>query len=103
MNDDSDAPQTELAVVRRTPLQWAEQLGHIKQGDPRVPQSKTHADWQHAAADKLHGWSKHAYHHQGDPFLLSQEDYEAALENAAEYPAKSAHEPAIAHIAKELA
>lgn len=74
------------AAPRKTPEQWAEQLGHIKRADPRIPQSVTHADWQHAAADALYGWSEHAYHYQAQPFLLTQEQYEAALAAAARYP-----------------
>lgn len=82
--------------VKKTPEQWARVLGHMKLADPRIPQSTTHADWQHAAADKLHGWGRHAYHYQAEPMLLTQDDYQAALDAAAEYPNKPAHEPAMA-------
>lgn len=80
---------------RMTPAQWAEKLGHINHADPRIPQSVTHADWQHAAADALYGWSQHAYHFQSQPFLLSQADYENALGAAAKYPLCAPYEKAL--------
>lgn len=81
--------------VKLTPAQWAEKLGHMRRADPRIPQSVTHADWQHAAADRLYGWAKHAYNFQTQPFLLSQADYELALEAAAQYPLKAPHAAAL--------
>jgi hypothetical protein len=87
-------------VVRRTPVDWAQKLGHYHEAPPHMPQLRSRYDWQHAAADKLHGWSQQSYHYQNEPFLLSQADYEAALAAAAEYPAMAAHEAAIAPILK---
>lgn len=95
---DSDDDNAE----KRTPRQWAEQLGNIHKRDPRLPQSRDFADWKHAVADKLHGWSKHAYHFQDQPLLISKAVYLDALEAAAEYPVKPAHEAALApHLSKE--
>jgi hypothetical protein len=88
------------AEERCTAEEWAKRLGHIQQANPHVPQSITHYDWRHACADVLCGWSRHAYHYQNDPLLLTQEDYETALENAAEYPNKPAHEPAMSPLVK---
>jgi len=85
---------------KRTPEDWAERLGHIKKRDKRIPQSETHPDWQHAAADKGHGWSKHAFHYEKDPLLITQADYEAALEAAASYPTTPLHEPAMSPMLK---
>lgn len=79
----------------RTPTEWAEVLGHMRRGDSRMPQSVTHADWQHAAADKLYGWANHAYNFQSEPFLLSQADYERALAAAARFPLAAPHAPAL--------
>jgi hypothetical protein len=88
------------AVARRRPEDWATRLGHMHQAKENIPQSTTHADWKHATADRLHGWTKHAHHYQKDPLLLTQKDYETALENAAEYPLKEAHEPALSPLLK---
>lgn len=93
------AKEAPIATVR-TPEDWAERLGHIKRSNPLIPQSKTHADWQHACADQLHGWSKDAYHFAADPLLISQVDYEAALAAAAAYPTTPAHEPAMSRLLK---
>lgn len=79
------------ALDRLTPEQWAEKLGHVKKASPFTPQLSTHPSWQHAAADSLHGWSQHAHHYQAEPLLLTQSDYQAALDAAAEYPNKPAH------------
>lgn|SRR5690606_17674249 len=78
-----------------TPAEWAERLGLIAKGNPLVPQVPTFADWRHAVADQLHGWSAHAYHHQAKPFRISREDYEAALKAAAEYPCCPPHHAAL--------
>jgi hypothetical protein len=83
-----------------TPEEWANRLGHIHRAHPHVPQSTTHADWQHAIADRLHGWTQHAYHFANDPLQLSEADYRTALQNAAEYPLKQAHEPALSPLMK---
>lgn len=84
-----------------TPQDWAVRLGHIHQAHPHIPQSTTHADWQHAVGDKLHGWSDHAYHYPNEPLKISQADYETALENAAAYPLKEAHGPALSPLLKQ--
>nr|PZN62467.1 MAG: hypothetical protein DIU58_12345 [Sphaerobacter thermophilus] len=78
-----------------TPAEWAERLGLIRKGNPLVPQVPTHADWRHAVADQLHGWSAHAYHHQSKPFRISREDYDAALLAAAAYPCCPPHPAAL--------
>lgn len=84
-------------VVRKTPAAWADALGHMRKADPRLPQSVTHADQMHAAADQLHGWSQHAYHHQAEPFEISQVDYEAALDAGQKYPLVAPHAAALPH------
>lgn len=85
------------APAKRTPAEWAEKLGYIVKADSRIPQSVTFAKWEHAAADKLYGWSEHAYHHQAekDRFAISETDYSKALETAAKYPTVALHTPAI--------
>lgn len=90
-------PAEPKGPVLLTPAEWAEKLGLITRANPLVPQVPTFADWRHAAADKLHGWSDHAYHHQGEQarFLVSQEDYEKALAAAAEFPCCPPHAAAL--------
>lgn len=44
----------------------------------------------HAAAAAIHGWKDHA-HHTGEAMRLSLEDYEAALQAAAEPPEGKRH------------
>ena len=89
------------ALEMLTPQQWAEKLGQVKIASPFTPQLRTHMSWQHAAADSLHGWTQHAHHFQGEPLLLCQSDYQAALDAAAEYPNKPAHLPALSKLKKE--
>lgn len=89
-----------VAPEMLTPEQWAEKLGHVKKASPFTPQLSTHYSWQHAAADSLHGWAQHAHHYQGAPLMLSQADYQAALEAAAEYPNKPAHTAALSKLKK---
>lgn len=92
-----DAPSVAAAPEpeKRTPHEWAERLGQYKKAHPHMPQLRSHYGWKHAAADSLHGWSLHAHHYQADPLLLTQADYLAALDAAAEYPLKPAHAPAL--------
>ena len=87
----------EAPAELRTPAEWAEKLGLVTKAHPHIPQVPTFADWRHAAADKLHGWSDHAYHHQGERarFVLSRDDYQAALKAAAEFPCCPPHGPAL--------
>lgn len=92
---DNEAQAAEAAPEKRTPAEWAAKLGHIHQRDPRLPQSETRPTWQHAVADQLHGWTLHEHHFQGQPLLLSQADYMAALEAGGEYPVTPAHGPAL--------
>jgi hypothetical protein len=99
-NEKETEPPPAAMEVRRRPEDWATRLGHMHQAKENIPQSTTHADWKHATADRLHGWTKHAHHYQKDPLLLTQKDYETALENAAEYPLKEAHEPALSPLLK---
>jgi hypothetical protein len=101
------SPQTESAAApsapaaptapTATPNEWAAKLGLVKLADPQLPQTVTVYNWKHAAADKLYGWSEHAYHYQGaeHAFRLTEEDYRKALEAAAQYPCTEPHAPAL--------
>lgn len=63
----------------KSPEEWQEILF--------APQSsgRPHPErWRHGAAAALHGWLEHA-HHELEPMLLSQSDYEAALTAASEF------------------
>lgn len=86
--------------VKLTPEQWAEKLGQVRKAPQHQPQLRTHYAWQHAAASSLHGWEQHAHHYQNAPLLLTQADYQAALDAAAEYPAKPAHAAALSPVMK---
>jgi hypothetical protein len=83
----SAAPQAEPET--KTPAEWAAQLGHTKPRDPRFPQSTDHVDPKYAVANKLYGWSEHAYDFQppNPPFLISTGTYLAALATAHQFPA----------------
>jgi len=82
--------------MNRTPHEHAVKRGHYVEQNPLTPQNKAHYKMQHAVADKLHGWTKDAYHYQapGDAFTLSDEDYEAAV--SAAMTNRPAHPPAVA-------
>lgn len=91
-----EAPATAPVPVTATPEVWAERLGLIQRANPRLPQSQTVPHWTHAAANKLYGWSDHAYHYQGEaPFELTEDDYRKALAAAAQYPVRAPHPPAL--------
>jgi hypothetical protein len=92
-----EAPPVAPAEPERlTPHAWGERLGLCEKADPARPWVESHADWRFAAADKLHGWSDHAHHWQGEgqQLLLTEADFQAALQAGADYPAKPAHAPA---------
>jgi hypothetical protein len=96
---DPPPPPADAAVSapeRLTPHAWGEKLGLCEKADPARPWIESHADWRFAAADKLHGWSDHAHHWQGpdQQLLLTEQDFQAALQAGADYPAKPAHGPA---------
>lgn len=84
----------------KTPDEWGRAQGRYREVNPLVAQVKSHFDWRHAVADKLHGWSKHAYHYVDLPLEISEADYNAALEAAANYPNVPAHGPAVSPLVK---
>lgn len=83
------------APARLTPNAWGRKLGHFKQGDTRLPQNVPHFDRQHAAADELFGWSRHAYNFQAEPFLITEADYVAAIKSAGRFPLEAPHAAAL--------
>lgn len=95
---DAPAPANLVAPERLTPHEWAERKGHIEHADPARPWRSPNIEYRYAAADALYGWSRHAYHYQAehDRFLIAESDYDAALEAAAQYPAKPPHRAAVA-------
>jgi hypothetical protein len=84
-----------VSALKLTPDAWGRKLGHFKAGDTRLPQNVQHFDPQHAAADELFGWSRHAYHFQAAPFLITETDYIAALKTAGEFPVSAPHPAAL--------
>lgn len=93
------APEAPRATPRMlTPAEWAREKKLMRPADPRLPQSVPWTDPRHAVADRLHGWSDHAYHFQGpdQQFRLTEPDYLAALEAGAAYPTVPPHAPALA-------
>lgn len=89
-------PQQEAGPDLRTPLEWAQAKGLILA--PRFDFQGPQPHWKYAAADALYGWAHHAYHFQGedDVFRITEKDFELAIEAAAQFPAKPAHEPGVA-------
>lgn len=92
-----ERPRAPSALDRLTPGEWAERKGFAAPPlNPGRP-SAGHPDrWKHEAAAALYGWTHHAYHHQTSPFQLTEQDYDVALETAAQYPACKPHKAAIA-------
>ena len=84
-----------VASATATPLEWAEKLGHFRNG--------LAWDWRYAAADQLHGWGRSAHHFQGEgrKLKLTQDDYEAALKAAAKFPAVGPHQAALTTLLHE--
>lgn len=69
---------------RRTPEEWAQALGYVgKRSSLTINGQRrpTPFQWQHAAADQLHGWSLHKQH-TVELFKLTRAAYEAALQAA---------------------
>src|SRR5690606_39997056 len=83
---------------RKTAEEWGRKNKQWKEGNPYVPQAPSHWAWKHAVADKLHGWAEHAYHYADDPLLMTEADYLAALEAAANYPNTSPHAAALSKL-----
>lgn len=93
------------AVETKTPAAWAAALGHTKPRDPRLPQSVDHVDPSYAVADRLYGWSKHAYDFQGPEwpeFVISRATYLTALRSAPQFPAVDLVADALTPEAAEL-
>jgi hypothetical protein len=83
------------ASATATPLEWAEKLGHFRNG--------LAWDWRYAAADQLHGWGRSAHHFQSEArkLTISQVDYEEALKAAAKFPAVGPHPAALTTLLQE--
>jgi hypothetical protein len=64
-----------VTLETKTPQQWGNELG-------------TGGGWEHAVANQLFGWGRHAYHHQGkgESFRLTEEQYRQALSVARGFP-----------------
>lgn len=94
--------QTESAPApeRKTPAQWGETLGHVRNLNPNLPQGVRGADAEHAVADVLHGWSEHEHHYANEPLLLTQAEYEDALVASGMYPTRA---PVSAALSKVVA
>lgn len=88
------------AVEKLEAHEWGEKLGNFRKRDARLPQSEDFFTPAHAAADFLHGWSKHRHHFQGAPLLITQADYEAALEAAGGYPTTQPCEAALSPVSQ---
>lgn len=69
------SPQTASAPEKKTPAQWRDD-----------PLADKRAFWEHAVADKLHGWSDHEHHYAQQPLLITQEEYTAALVAGGSFP-----------------
>jgi hypothetical protein len=84
------APAAQLPdPEKKTPAEWASQLGDHRPRDARLPQSTDHVSPAYAVADRLYGWSQHAYNFQaeGEAFLVTRATYQAALRTAPQFPA----------------
>lgn len=98
------APATRPDPEKKTPAEWASLLGDFRPRDTRLPQSVDHVAPAYAVADKLYGWSKHAYDFQ-DPaaaFRISKATYLAALRTAPQFPAVDLTAEALTPEAAEL-
>jgi hypothetical protein len=93
-----EEPEPEDAP-KKTPAAWAVALGFFVKRNPLLPQSVDFAKPEHAAADALYGWSRHAFHYQApeDRFLVTERTYRRALERAGQYPAAHPYPAAIPH------
>jgi hypothetical protein len=91
------APSSSTGPEKRTPAEWAAKRKLTKARDPRLPQSTDWVHPSHAVADKLYGWSEHAYHFQAEDqrFLLTEADYVAGLQTAGQFPTVAPHAPAM--------
>lgn len=87
-----------MSEEKRTPLAWAERKGLFRAS--RFAWEAPSVDQRWAPSDALYGWSEQAYQHQApeQAFLISENDFEKALEAAFQYPAVPPHAPAIAPI-----
>jgi hypothetical protein len=104
---ESEAEHDQPADERKSPRDWALELGNLKLRPLPAEQPNALTECYtapHASAVVLHGWRQHA-HHEGKPILLSREDYLAALAatqvahdvTADEPDAYRPHLPALSH------
>lgn len=96
----SDEPKgaeaKQASPEKKSPQDWAAHLGQV--GRLRVPFGEPYfKDHRHPMARTIHGWAAHEYH-EGGPFLLSLEDYQAALKTAESFPYVP-HKPALTQYA----
>lgn len=90
-----DMPDQARKPVKRTPHEWAERKGLFTKSNKYVPQAHDYYDWTHGCADLLHKWSEHDYHYSDNPTRLTERQYDAAREAAANYPNTKPFQPAI--------
>jgi hypothetical protein len=91
----ADASAKAEPADKLTPAEWAERKG-IAPKAVHPWEEAVSKDWRYPAAAQLHGWTHEAFHYQAAPFQILEKDFDAALEAAAQYPVKPAHEGAVA-------
>lgn len=76
---ESSSGSSEPQSKKKTPEQWAQLKGLVRLGSPDAVVGRARRAWQYAAAAVRYGWDAHAYHFANEPFLLTAEDFDAAL------------------------
>jgi hypothetical protein len=91
-----------MSESKKTPEDWGKKHGHWREVNALIPETQAKSHWKaaHATAEYLHGWADHAYHYENDPLLITEADYVAALEAAANYPNTPPHGPALSKTKK---
>lgn len=83
------------AEERKQPSEWAAAKGHFVPAPADQPWKGARVDPRYAAADALHGWGHHAYHYANQPLLITEEEYEGALDVAEQFPCELPQGPAL--------
>lgn len=67
---------------KKTAEEWGKELGHWH--SPSGISYDQNGFWkrEYAAANALHGWSRHAYHYASDPLLMTKKQFLAAIDAA---------------------
>lgn len=89
-----------MSQVKKEPHEWGRLKGHWHAPSGKLSDHSGFWNPEYAMADNIYAWSRHAYHYSSKPILLTEKQFEQAMEAAKGYPVTPPYGPAVSRIRK---